>query len=39
VIVSPGLKRKLGQAALKRARKFSWPKIAREVLSVYRSIL
>jgi D-inositol-3-phosphate glycosyltransferase len=39
VIISRNLKKKLGQAALRRARKFAWPKIAREVLSVYRSLL
>jgi D-inositol-3-phosphate glycosyltransferase len=37
VISSPRLKKKLGQAALKRAGKFSWPRIAREILGVYRS--
>ena len=39
VIISRNLKKKLGQAALRRARKFAWPKIAKEVLSVYRSLL
>jgi D-inositol-3-phosphate glycosyltransferase len=39
VILLPNLKKKLGQAALRRAGKFSWPKIAREILSVYRSLL
>jgi D-inositol-3-phosphate glycosyltransferase len=39
VIVSRKLKKKLGQAALRRAKKFSWTKVAKEVLSVYRSLL
>ncbi len=38
VIVSPDLKRNLGQAALRRAKKFNWPKVAKDVLSVYRSL-
>jgi glycosyltransferase involved in cell wall biosynthesis len=38
VIVSPELKKKLGRAALRRVKRFSWPKIAREVLAVYRSL-
>ena len=38
VIVSRKLKKKLGQAALRRAKKFSWTKVAKEVLSVYRSL-
>ena len=37
VIVCRPLKKKLGQTALGRVRKFSWPKIAKEILSVYSS--
>jgi len=39
VIVSRSLKKKLGDAALRRAQEFAWPRIAKEVLSVYGALL
>jgi len=38
VVERPGVRKKLVQAALAEVRQFSWPEIARKVLSVYRSL-
>jgi D-inositol-3-phosphate glycosyltransferase len=39
VLLSSRLKKKLGRMALSRAGKFSWPKIARKIQSLYRLLL
>ena len=39
MIDSSALKKRMGRAALAGVKKFSWPKIARYVFSVYREFL
>lgn len=39
MIDSPALKKRMGRAALTGVKKFCWPKITREVFSVYREFL
>ena len=39
VITGPSLKKKMGQTALSRVKRFGWAKVTREVLSVYRSLV